>query len=60
MIGRVIAEDLDADPKTVYSINITESDFGTNVIEINETTGEIYKKGSLLLQNKTNIEIKVI
>lgn len=59
MIGTVFAEDLDANPKTIYSINITKSDFESKVIQINDTTGEIYKNGDLMLQNSTNIEIKV-
>lgn len=52
------AVDLDENPETLYSINITESSVGS-VVTIDKETGKIVKSGNMSLNSAQNVQIKV-
>ncbi|XP_071155009.1 protocadherin Fat 4-like isoform X2 [Mytilus edulis] len=56
-IGEVNATDLDENPETLYSIDITESSVGS-VVEIDKSTGKIVKSGNMSLSSTQNVQIK--
>ncbi|VDI58231.1 Hypothetical predicted protein, partial [Mytilus galloprovincialis] len=56
-IGEVNATDLDENPETFYSINITESSVGS-VVTIDKETGKIVKAGNMSLSSTQNVQIK--
>ncbi|VDI21724.1 Hypothetical predicted protein [Mytilus galloprovincialis] len=56
-IGKVVAVDLDENPETLYSINITESSVGS-VVEIDNSTGKIVKSGNMSLSSAQNVQMK--